>query len=420
MIRHSSMLLPAGLLATACALVGCRRSDSTSSHASASQSPAQSPGAAAPASAATVVSEPQSGRASNADSDTGSVHPSGAVPLPPSPGVPLVRGLTLVSALHFPDGDRENTVLVDDVTPEGVSYTWHYLQEASGHKPVVGEYTRFVRANDLASAPRINTVYFGRGRDESPGYTAMSVSRATFNQVRTEGKTPYTITELTAGPGAVGALLPTRLAYRGTLALASTTYDPMPILLNGRRTTLPAMHLHGHFAFQETTLRADYWVLADSAHPLLLKAVTGPDVFQMVRIDLPEDAATRVASVEHDLEQSCRAELPGIYFAFASPDLEPPSEPAVDAVATLLAHHPDWSLAIEGHTDSIGDPMANQRLSVQRAGAVRMALVERRIAPGRLQSAGFGATRPRESNATVEGRARNRRVELVRNCPAGA
>jgi outer membrane protein OmpA-like peptidoglycan-associated protein len=77
--------------------------------------------------------------------------------------------------------------------------------------------------------------------------------------------------------------------------------------------------------------------------------------------------------------------------------------------------HPDWKLVVQGHTDSIGDDASNLRLSEQRAAAVKAALVDRyAILPGRLTTEGYGRTRPRDTNATLKGRARNRRVELVR------
>jgi outer membrane protein OmpA-like peptidoglycan-associated protein len=83
----------------------------------------------------------------------------------------------------------------------------------------------------------------------------------------------------------------------------------------------------------------------------------------------------------------------------------------------MLKRHPDWSLAIEGHTDSIGGAASNKALSERRAGAVRAALISAfGIDASRLRASGFGATRPKESNATLDGRARNRRVEVVRPC----
>ena len=338
----------------------------------------------------------------------------------PAPSVPLVPGLVLVSALHTSQGDRENVVIVGDVSADGVSYTWRFTQHAPNGKSSEGQFTRFVRATDQAGAPRLNTIFMS-ANEETPGYTAMSISRATYNRVRTEREIPFTVTTLTGGTlgpafDALGAqvsgLVNPRLTLKGSLTLAAPGPQLIPVLLDGRRVSLPAIHVKGRFGPPDERQESDFWILADSANPLILRVVTGQDVFQMVRIELPKES-----SVEHELERACRAELPGIYFAFASAELESASNAALDGVAALLGKHPDWSFVIEGHTDSIGSASANQRLSAERAEAVRRALVDqRRIAAARLTSAGFGPSRPREPNATIEGRARNRRVELVRNC----
>ena len=82
---------------------------------------------------------------------------------------------------------------------------------------------------------------------------------------------------------------------------------------------------------------------------------------------------------------------------------------------TRLGKNPAWKLSVEGHTDNVGGDAYNLDLSNRRAAAVKQALVERlQVAADRLTTTGFGASRPRETNDTLEGRARNRRVELVR------
>jgi outer membrane protein OmpA-like peptidoglycan-associated protein len=107
-----------------------------------------------------------------------------------------------------------------------------------------------------------------------------------------------------------------------------------------------------------------------------------------------------------------------VYFAFNSAVIDPASDRALAQVAAALARHPDWTLAVEGHTDSVGTAGANQALSLRRAEAVRTRLADRHgVNTRRWGATGYGASRPRESNATIEGRARNRRVELVRACP---
>jgi OOP family OmpA-OmpF porin len=88
-------------------------------------------------------------------------------------------------------------------------------------------------------------------------------------------------------------------------------------------------------------------------------------------------------------------------------------------IAAVLIEHPDWIVSIEGHTDAIGSETDNQALSERRAGAVRDALVSGHgIAEARLEAKGFGEAKPIETNETLDGRARNRRVELARvGCP---
>lgn len=339
-----------------------------------------------------------------------------------APAIPLVTGLTMVSVLHYPEGDRENVVTVSNASSAGARYMWRYDHPngtAGSNLPKYGEFHRFVRASDLAGAPRLDAIYLSSGPDESPGFTAFSFSKAVYTRLLAEKQIPFTITDVQgAGAGAslgkLGAIFQSRITKRGTLSLASPTPQPMSMLVNGQRVTLQTLHYTGHFAFQDDKSTTDFWVLADSTHPLLLKAVTGTDVLQTVRIDLPAKSAV----IEQELSTRCRAELPGIYFAFNSASLNPASDPALAEVSGLLAKHADWKLAIEGHTDSIGgNASSNQLLSTHRAESVRDALTTRyHVAPARLSATGFGATHPRETNATVEGRARNRRVELVRPC----
>jgi OOP family OmpA-OmpF porin len=81
-----------------------------------------------------------------------------------------------------------------------------------------------------------------------------------------------------------------------------------------------------------------------------------------------------------------------------------------------MKRNPDWKLSIEGHTDSVASDRYNVELSGRRAASVKAALGERfAIAGARLTTTGYGESRPQDRNNTLEGRARNRRVELVRH-----
>lgn len=89
-------------------------------------------------------------------------------------------------------------------------------------------------------------------------------------------------------------------------------------------------------------------------------------------------------------------------------------KPAVEEIAKLLKAHPGLKIAVDGHTDNSGDARHNQVLSEQRAATIVAALTGAGIDPARLKSAGFGAGKPIADNRTDEGRAKNRRVELVK------
>jgi len=119
--------------------------------------------------------------------------------------------------------------------------------------------------------------------------------------------------------------------------------------------------------------------------------------------------------MEQKLQTEKRVKVYGIYFDFGSDVMKPQSEPVLEEISQVMRDNPDWNLSVEGHTDNIGGDAYNLDLSNRRAAAVKQALVNRfRIGPQRLSPAGFGAPRPVATNDTVEGRALNRRVELVR------
>lgn len=107
-----------------------------------------------------------------------------------------------------------------------------------------------------------------------------------------------------------------------------------------------------------------------------------------------------------------------VNFEFDKADLRPDAKPVLDQVYALLKDDPTLKLAIVGHTDDRGPAAYNQSLSERRAAAVRKALLDRGLGKdgdARLTSSGRGAAEPIADNATDEGRAKNRRVELIRN-----
>ncbi len=103
-----------------------------------------------------------------------------------------------------------------------------------------------------------------------------------------------------------------------------------------------------------------------------------------------------------------------VNFDFDKATLRPEAAGVVGQVSAMLKADPQLRLGIEGHTDGLGTPDRNRALSGERATAFVAALTAAGIAADRLQPAGFGPDKPIASNDTSEGRARNRRVELVK------
>lgn len=140
----------------------------------------------------------------------------------------------------------------------------------------------------------------------------------------------------------------------------------------------------------------NYWVTVVEVKTMELRAAVLPAA-EMKRA---LDAAGRVAlQVNFDTDKTT---------------IRPESAPLVAEIAALMKANPDLSIWVDGHTDNTGDAARNMVLSVGRAKAVVAALLAQGIAADRLTPRGFGAGKPVASNDTEEGKANNRRVELVK------
>lgn len=111
-------------------------------------------------------------------------------------------------------------------------------------------------------------------------------------------------------------------------------------------------------------------------------------------------------------EISSRAELKNIYFERTRPDVLPQSIPVIRKLADIMLERPRLYILIAGHTDSVGDSNAKQKLSEERAEAIKKILGEMGVPAHRVDTAGYGDTRPVAPNDTEENKSRNRRVEI--------
>lgn len=383
-----------------------------------------------------------------------------------APAIKPVPGLVLTTTVHanivtsarggVGYMDTEDLVSLSAVGPEGLTYS--IRMSAPGTKVAEElkkfKLTRKVRREDLEQSSRMTMLYSNMDPESYGGQTFVETSTKVLTALKTSGETPFVFGPYTGLHGvssaepsptpAAAALdkaihagnpqIPDMSAmlgmlfgsarhyYRGTLKRVEPGDVPFSVLINGVRTTVPAVHAAGDVSFSaEDRVHAEIWWLNNPAYALNLKWVFGPGSFMLTRIDMPVDEPGAGGGMAAKLaSKDCRVELHGIYFNTGSAVLLEESEPMLKKVAALIKSSGDASLTIEGHTDNIGSAAYNQSLSEQRAEAVRQALVSRYAVPAtRLSAKGLGLTRPVETNDTYEGRARNRRVELARPCAAG-
>ena len=100
-------------------------------------------------------------------------------------------------------------------------------------------------------------------------------------------------------------------------------------------------------------------------------------------------------------------------FDFDRASLKPSGRDVLDGAVKTMRDNPTLSVVIEGHTDSVGSDAYNERLSERRANAVKDYLVRQGISSSRITTRGYGESRPVASNDTEEGRAQNRRAEII-------
>lgn len=153
----------------------------------------------------------------------------------------------------------------------------------------------------------------------------------------------------------------------------------------------------------------DVWVQVDTAWG------GGYMLIIVERQAMVQEVVASAALFDAGLKASGHVEVPGIYFDTGKSVLKPESAAAVAEIAKLLKADPAVKVYIVGHTDSVASLESNVKLSQARAEAVMQALIaDHGIAAARLVARGVGPLAPVASNDADDGRARNRRVELVK------
>jgi len=384
--------------------------------------------------------------------------------------VPLRPGLTIVTAVAENFGDYESIKRITAVGDKG--YTLSYSADVPedpdedlgpGEKPKMREVRgrRTVLAADLQGAHEYMQLFGDKQPEVYKGATAIGVSSAILSELKTKGQAEI---KVVAGgiEGMLGALMGGMLGgdalteparWKGTISIVKGAPATLTVLVNGTPTPLPVVHAKGDLSDNE----CDFFFLDDPSHPLTLKFTIGDADLQVVRIEFPQEApatagtppagagagkagagagagngaggaagggggagtgeaaTTSAASIEKALQTAGKIDIYGIYFDFDSDHIKPESEPVLREIAKVMTDNPTWTLSVAGHTDNIGGDTYNLDLSKRRAAAVKQALVTRyKVAGARLETSGYGASSPKATNKTLEGRAQNRRVELVK------
>ncbi|WP_224670214.1 OmpA family protein [Mesorhizobium sp. BH1-1-5] len=238
-----------------------------------------------------------------------------------------------------------------------------------------------------------------------PNTTSLGTSGAVLDELRTSGH-------------ANSALIYNDALHsmQGQLSLAEPRVM-MKVMVNENEVNVPTVHAQGQFKNGQKSAQGDFYFLDNRNNPVLIQyniQFSGEKEPRRERIVQVTVGASQRAAMEQALATVKAYDLYGIHFNFGKATIQRDTAPLLKDMVVTLKNNPSWTLRIVGHTDSIGDPKVNLKLSQQRAASIKAELVKFGIAEARLDTDGQGEKFPKSANDTLEGRAVNRRVELVR------
>ena len=341
--------------------------------------------------------------------------------------IPLREGTVITVAWGIKSGDVENRISVDSLTP--ASFVQDQETEAYkddfGHSWPITDYQDTVCNGDLASANTYVTVTYRHMPHLIHGVTRLRLSDKSFAEAKNSGQLTLRYSDIVPLEQGV------KPTYEeGLLTRVEPQDVPYPMIVNDQRVNLPAIHFDGIMKTVGKSpvpkkrrpfhSEAEVYVIDDPLNPLVLLWKLKDPLFNGGRfrvevVKIEYKVPQPINLVEKQLSEQKRAITYGIYFDFNKDTIKPQSDPVLKQIVQALTDHPDWKLTVNGHTDNIGGDAYNLDLSKRRAAAVKQTLVTRfHIAPDRLSTNGYGVAGAIDTNDTLEGRARNRRVELTR------
>jgi len=293
--------------------------------------------------------------------------------------------------------DAVSTLTFTTVTPARLGINYSSTRGLQVQRNIRGVDRKQARAYVLGYAPGMPTVIADT--------TSLGISGDALVELRTTGK------------AALSLVYDRKLSkIDGQLALVAKGIK-IPVLIEDRVVQVPALHARGTFGSGIRSGTGDFFFLDNKNNPMMLKSAIQfswekrPRLERITRVTAGQSLRS---AMEQSLSTLRHYDLYGIHFDFGKATLRPDASSLIADITLTLKNNPTWQLQINGHTDSIGAAAYNQKLSAQRSASVKAALVKKGIAAGRLQTGGFGSTKPKSDNNTLQGRALNRRVELIR------
>jgi outer membrane protein OmpA-like peptidoglycan-associated protein len=344
-------------------------------------------------------------------------------------------GTVLTDSWSLPLADAEDDNIVRSVSPSSLSFEWKGVAGTDNAltSRSYPDLSQTVCAKDIVDGEAYATGWTLKSMKEPiapglyPGVSRLLIPTARFIDLKSAGSTKW-VHLLYYYMDALNEW--ELVAWRGTLTRVEPNDVPFPLIINDERVNVPAIHVRANMMklIENAGIGgpgrpgprdqpAEAYILDDPNAPLMLSWMLGADIkiydsfkVQLVRVTYPKDKPT----IEQQLERNRKVITWGINFDFNSDTIRPVSEPVLKEIAQAMSDRPDWKLTVVGHTDNIGGHKYNLELSQRRSASVKKALVERyHVDPNRLSTGGDGDSDPIDTNDTLEGRARNRRVELT-------
>jgi len=308
-------------------------------------------------------------------------------------------GLQITTAFSNSFGpDAESVIRFGEVSPAGIAMAYISSRGLAASRVVTTADHLNGHILVLGFSPKMAQVIANS--------TSLGISTAALDELRTTGQTSLAL------------MYDTKMAtMNGSLKLIHKDFH-LPVLIEGQIVNMAAVRATGIFSKGRNKAQGDFYILDDRNNPVLLQYTiqfNWEKHPRTERIVLVQAGNSQQAAMQQTLKTIRKLDVYGIRFDFDEATIRPETASIIADIAKTLEVNPTWTLLIKGHTDSIGNKAYNQKLSEQRAAAVKAYLVSKfGVDPNRLTTAGLGMNEPKASNTTLQGRKLNRRVELVR------